>query len=86
MGKRIVTTDDLTGNVISQWRGGDEQNLEPVAGRTHHVLAEGDTTDYSGQRWNGAAFIKPPSPAPADALDTILRRIEAKLDQGLSRR
>ena len=60
--KRIVTIQDTTGHVIGQWNGGDNQMLDLVAGRTHRTLAEGDTTDYSGQRWTGEQFEAVPAP------------------------
>lgn len=63
--KRIVTVDDATGNVIGQWMGGDEQDLEPVTGHTHITLAAGDTADYSRKRWNGTAFEDLPRPTLA---------------------
>ena len=75
--KRIVTVDDATGNVLSDWRGGDEQTLEPVAGRTHLDVAN-DDTDYTGQRWNGTSFElvpKPPSP-PVVARLTVANDLE----------
>lgn len=78
--KRIVTTDNATGNVVSEWSGGAEQDLQPVAGRTHRVVT--DETSYSGRRWNGTAFEPiPPVPQPPSQLD----RIEAKLDELLAR-
>ena len=55
--KRIITTDDATGNVLSQWAGGDEQELAPVASRTHRTLQAGDAADYSEKRWTGTAFV-----------------------------
>lgn len=61
MSQRRVTTDDATGNVLSEWMGGDEQSLDPVPGRTHRTVTGADS--YSGQRWNGAAFeavVSPP--------------------------
>lgn len=68
--KRIVTTDDVTGHVLADWRGGDEQTLAPVAGRTHRQLASGDTASYSGTRWNGSAF-EPIPPAPVRVIPAI---------------
>ena len=65
--KRIVTTDNATGNVISEWTGGDDQTLSSVTGRTHRLLVDGDTTNYSGKRWNGTAF----EPIPAVPLRVI---------------
>ena len=83
--KRIVTTDDATGTVLSQWRGGDEQTLEPVTGRTHRPVLD-DATDCSGQRWNGTTFVRvPPSAPTSDPLTDHLLRLETKLDQILSR-
>ena len=80
MSKRIVTIDDATGNVVSEWRGGDDQGLIPVAGRTHCVVT--DEENYSGKRWNGTAFEPRVSPA---AVPSQLDRIEAKLDELLTR-
>ena len=60
--KRIVTVNDSDGRVLSQWAGGDEQALGPVAGRTHITLLAGDTTDYGGQRWTGTVFEPIPRP------------------------
>ena len=68
--KRIVTIDDVTGNVVSQWSGGDEQILAPVAGRSHVALQVGDTADYSRKRWNGSAFIDIP-PAPVRVISPV---------------
>ena len=63
MAKRVVTTDDVTGNVMSQWAGGDEQSVGIVPGRTNRTLALGDINDYAGYRWNGTAFeVIPPAP------------------------
>ena len=79
--KRIVTIHTDTGHVASQWQGGDEQDLEPVAGRTHLTLAEDDTADYSGQRWDGTAFERPVVARAVNQLD----RLEAKVDALIAR-
>lgn len=79
--KRIVTIEDSTGNVVSQWSGGDEQNLGPVAGRTHITLDKRDEADYSGQRWNGKTFTL----QPASTTEDQLSRIETKLDAALAK-
>lgn len=68
--KRIVTIDAVTGNVLGEWSGGDEQELTLVAGRTYITLAAGDTASHSGQRWNGSSFELIP-PAPVRVLSTI---------------
>lgn len=74
MATRIVTTDDATGNVVSQWAGGEEQDLAPVAGRTHREVAP-DSTDYSGQRWTGSTFeALPPVPVATVALTESRRK------------
>ena len=53
--KRVVTTKDATGNVVCEWRGGDEQTLPPRVGYTHRAVPV-DDPDHSGHRWNGTAF------------------------------
>jgi hypothetical protein len=68
--KRMVTVDDLTGNVIGEWMGGDEQTLDPVPGRTH-LEAAPDSRSYAGQRWNGTRF-EAVVPAPIDPYDAPL--------------
>ena len=67
--KRIVTTNDVTGNVLCQWMGGDEQSLGPVMGHTHREVV--DETNYSGKRWTGTAFepIVPPPVRTISRLD-----------------
>src|SRR3990167_876508 len=73
---RIITTDDLTGRVISEWCGGVDQALEPVAGRTHRPVPD-DGKGYDGQRWTGVAFEAIPSPPPVtpdDAATAEARR------------
>ena len=69
MSKRLVTTDDATGRVISEWQGGDEQDLAPVVGRTHRAVT--GEASYSGRRWNGTAFepIVPPPVRTISPLD-----------------
>ena len=69
MSKRLVTTDDATGHVISEWQGGDEQTLGPVVGRTHRAVT-GDAS-YSGYRWTGTTFapIVPPPVRTISRLD-----------------
>lgn len=79
MSKRIVTIEDATGNVVSEWCGGDEQVLQPVAGRTHFVVT--GEASFSGQRWNGTAF----EPRVSVAVLSQLDRIEAKLDELVAR-
>lgn len=83
--KRIVTTDDATGNVTSEWRGGDEQTLGPVAGRTHRVVAN-DSTSYIGTRWNGSDF-EPIPPAPVRRLEPLdfVRRFTAGEEAAIDR-
>ena len=68
--KRIVMIDNGTGNVMSQWSGGDEQDLAPIAGRTHITLAAGDTKDYSSHRWTGTVF-ELVRPAPVRVLSPL---------------
>ena len=68
MSKRIVTINDVTGNVLSEWQGGDEQTLGPVAGRTH-LLVTGDAS-YIGKRWNGTAF-EPVVPPPVRTISRL---------------
>ena len=83
MAKRILTVDDVTGRVIGDWCGGDEQSLGPVADRTHIPVPAEDTTDYLGSRWDGGATFTPvpvPEPAPDPVLER-LARIEASLDR-----
>ena len=75
MSKRIVTTDDATGNVVSQWAGGDEQNLAPVMGRTHREVPD-DGAVYIGQRWNGTAFEAIPKATLAMLATAESRRID----------
>ena len=60
--KRIVTVRDSDGRVLSQWAGGDAQELASVAGLTHIVLESGDATDYGGHRWTGTRFERIPAP------------------------
>lgn len=80
MSKRLITTDDATGNVLAEWSGGDEQTLGPVAGRTHRPVT-GDQS-YSGMRWNGTAFVALPLAEPVeDTQVENLWRIETKLDE-----
>ena len=84
--KRIVTIDDATGNVISEWCGGKEQELLPMPGQTHRILVTGDKTSYIGQQWNGTAFIlQPQLPRIDSQLEEQLWRIETKLDELLSK-
>lgn len=77
--KRLVTTDDVTGHVLSQWSGGEEQVLLPVNGRTHRqVPTITGPSSYSGMRWNGTAF-EPIPPAPVRKIDSLdfVRRFTA---------
>ena len=83
--KRILTTDDQTGNVLSEWRGGDEQTLEPVVGRTHRELQPDDTKDYSRHRWDRTEFVALPATPAMVTMEDQLWRIETKLDELLSR-
>ncbi len=54
--KRIVTVNDATGLVVEEWQGGDEQILEPVAGRTRVAVL--DDQSYAGMRWlGGTTFV-----------------------------
>lgn len=85
MAKRLVTIDTATGAVLSQWAGGDEQGLPPVAGRTHLALAEDDETDYGGHRWTGTAFVRRAAVAVIDPHTARLSRIETKIDQLLAK-
>ena len=77
--KRIVTTENATGNVVSEWSGGDEQDLEPVVGRTHREVPDDDVS-YRGQRWDGAAFVPitqvAPRVIPAEQLMDLLTQAE----------
>ncbi len=73
--KRMITTDDVTGNVLSEWHGGDDQTLEPVPGRTHRTVTGADS--YSGQRWNGTAF-EAVTPPVVDPLDLPLTPLEQR--------
>lgn len=83
--RRIVTVDTVTGNVVSQWTGGDEQDLAPMVGRTHLTLAEDDAANYSGQRWNGRTFEALQAAPATETIEEQLWRIEVKLDELLSR-
>ena len=75
MTKRIVTTRDSDGHVVSQWSGGDEQDLAPVAGRTHITIQPDDTRNYIGTKWTGSAFVAlPPVPAATVALAESRRK------------
>lgn len=83
--KRIVTIDDVTGNVLGEWSGGNEQDLAPVAGRTYITLAEGDTASHMGLRWNGSSFeLIPPAPvrvlSPIDFARRFTRAEETAID------
>ena len=69
MAKRIVTTDDATGAVVSTWRGGDDDDLAEVSGRTHRVVPD-DGVEYHGKRWNGSTFEAIP-PAPVRVLSPL---------------
>ena len=72
--KRIVTTRDSDGYVISRWAGGDEQSLAPVAGRSHREVPADDEADYGGKRWVATrrAFVaipvQPPVTPPMEEL------------------
>lgn len=87
--KRIVTIDDATGEVLAQWRGGDEQELAPVAGRTRIPLAAEDSTDYSGTRWDGTNFVRtaalPVRQITADAFLQLFKTSERKAIRKLAR-
>ena len=65
---RVITTDDITGNVEVDWRGGPGQSLQPVSGKTHRQVPDNEP-DRMLQRWNGSSFS--PQPVPVVALEDI---------------
>jgi len=85
MSKRIITTRDSDGHVLCEWQGGDEQTLQPVAGRTYRELQPDDTKDYSRHRWNGRTFEALPVAPATETVEDQLRRVETKLDELLNR-
>ncbi|OFW37665.1 MAG: hypothetical protein A3J29_06220 [Acidobacteria bacterium RIFCSPLOWO2_12_FULL_67_14b] len=62
--KRIVTIDDATGNILSEWSGGTDQALPPAPGGQARIdVSASPDGSYSGKRWNGIAFeVIPPAP------------------------
>ena len=67
--KRLVTTENGSGRVVSEWQGGTEQTLDPRQGHTHRSVPN-DGASYSGQRWNGLGF-EPMPPDPIRVLSPL---------------
>jgi hypothetical protein len=81
--KRIVTIEDITGNVLAEWAGGQEQSLpDPPAGRSHRDVTASPRTSHSGLRWTGNTFVPiPPTPATPtqlDRIESVLVRLEGR--------
>lgn len=81
--KHIVTINDVTGAVVSEWRGGDEQSLADRPGHTHLVVT--DERSHTGERWTGLAFESMAPTAVDDLQAEQLWRIETKLDELLAK-
>ena len=80
--KRIVTVD-AAGTVISEWVGGEEQELPPApSGQKRIDVTLMANISYHGKRWTGTKFVKiaiPTLTSPARSDRQVLDAIAAKL-------
>lgn len=87
--KRILTVDDVTGDIVEQWIGTDDQVLPPAQpGPKGNPRTRIDITSmpsmvnaqYKKKRWNGTAFVNRPTDLPATNTDRhVLDRIATKV-------